>query len=450
MSTLRLLLAEIGYRKLNFAMSVLAVVVAVALFVAGPALLESYARQAQQELETLQARVEESAAQVTRAEAEAAAQLAAMADETRKIMRDLGFNLILVHRDTDIVQFLSSGMPGVDMPQEWVERLAQDVRLTLITHLVATLRGKVAWEGREVRLVGYLPETPQKHMRHETPMGYVVEPGSVLLGYQLSQGKKVDDTIEVAGKPLRVAACLPEQGTDEDTTLTVHLSDAQELLGKPGKINQILALECRCSENALPELRRQLGRVLPDAQVLRDNSKAVARARQRAMVAEKNRQIVAKQKELLAERQRALDETAQRRNNIQGLLEGLAAVLTPLVVLASGIWVGLLALANVRQRRTEIGLLRALGKGSGTIWSLFLGKAALVGLLGAALGCALGAWLGLWLGAGALQVSPEYFGVRWDVLACALAGAPAVSAVASYLPALVALSQDPSVVLRDQ
>jgi len=45
-------------------------------------------------------------------------------------------------------------------------------------------------------------------------------------------------------------------------------------------------------------------------------------------------------------------------------------------VLAAAVWVGLLMLANVRERRIEIGILRALGKTSGMIAALFLGEMA--------------------------------------------------------------------------
>ena len=40
------------------------------------------------------------------------------------------------------------------------------------------------------------------------------------------------------------------------------------------------------------------------------------------------------------------------------------------VVLAAAVWVGLLALVNVRERITEIGVFRALGKSSARIASL--------------------------------------------------------------------------------
>jgi hypothetical protein len=450
MNVPRILLAEICYRKLNFALSLLAIMIAATLLVAGPILVDGYTRETTAELAGLEQRIKESAGSVAAAEATAAEQMKRLGDETRRLMRDLGFNLMLVDRNTDIVQFLATKVPTIDMPQQYVERLAKDTRLTMVTHLVATLRGKGTWEGREVLLAGYLPETRQTHMEHDSPMGCHIEPGTVLLGYRLGEGKQVGQTVEVGGQPFRIAQILPEQGTEEDTAIALHLADAQAILHKPEKINLILALECRCPESALPEIRRQMANVLPQAQVLRDNSKAEARARQRKLVAENHRQIIATQKQVLAERQRTLADTTAHREKVQGLMATLAAVITPLVLLAAAVWVGLLALANVRERRTEIGLLRALGKGSGTIASLFLGKAVLLGVIGAAAGTLLGTCTAWWLGLGPLGLSPEHFVVNYPTLLVALLGAPLLSAVASYLPTLSALLQDPAVVLRDQ
>jgi putative ABC transport system permease protein len=272
----------------------------------------------------------------------------------------------------------------------------------------------------------------------------------VLLGYQLGKNRKPGQSVKVQDKSFRIAEVLPEQGTEEDSSLTVNLADAQSLLKKPGKINLILALECKCTENALPQIRRQLGSALPETQVLRDTSKATARTKQRALVQEKHREIVARQKAALEERKQALAETSARRERAQNLLESLLGLVTPLAVLAAAVWVGLLMLANVRERRMEIGILRALGKTSGTIAALFLGKAVVLGLLGGTIGLTLGVGLAALLIAPTPQTALAYVSLRLDVLLAALLGAPLVAALASYLPTLAALSQDPAMALREQ
>jgi ABC-type lipoprotein release transport system permease subunit len=286
-------------------------------------------------------------------------------------------------------------------------------------------------------------------------MGYQVKPGTVLLGYELAGGRKPGQTVRVLNRDFQVSRVLREQGSKEDITIAMHLADAQSLLNKPKRINQIMALGCRCSSSDLPNIRKQLAQVLPDAQITEFRSIAVARAEQRSAVETKQREIVGQMRENLAERENILSQRKQiladmeaSRGRVQRIIETLAEVLTPLVVLASAIWIGLLALGNVRQRRSEIGVLRALGKGSGTIAALFIGKAVLLGLLGGAAGFLLGTLLAQWLGQRAFDVPADRLVAGADVLLCAVLGAPLVSVVASYLPMLVALGQDPAIALR--
>jgi len=464
MSTLKLLLAEIGYRKVNFLLSLAAVVIAVTLFVAGPMLVEAYQEETQSELDEWQSRVDELERQVAamrsgmgKVEAETAAELARLGDQTRQLMRDIGFNLMITHRDTNMSDFWAADFAATDMPQEYVERLATDPRLTLVAHLVATLQQKITWENRKVLLAGYLPETPQVDSGEKKPMGYSIKPGTVLLGYELGAKKKPGDSIKVLDREFRIARILPEQGSKEDITIAMHLTDAQTLTNKPKRINQIMALGCRCSSTSLPMIRKQLTEILPDTQITEFHSIAVARAEQRALVEAKRKQILgdmkanlAEREKILGDRKRMLAELEASRGRVQRIIVTLAEVLTPLVVLVAAIWVGLLALGNVRQRRSEIGVLRALGKGSAMIGSLLMGKAVLLGLLGGAAGFLVGTILAQGLGQRAFAVPADRLATDFGVLLYAVLGAPLVSVIASYLPMLVALREDPAIALREE
>ena len=390
----------------------------------GPILVDGYGRETQTRLDKLGANTE--------------SQLAQLEKETTRLMRDMGFNLMIVHRDTNMSDFWAADFAALDMPQEYVDRLAKNPRLTLITHLVATLQSRITWENRKVLLVGYLPESTQSHVKKKSPMGYNVKPGTVLVGHELGAGRKEGEEIEIQGRKFRIAQILPEQGSKEDITLAVHLKDAQALLGKsePARINQIMALGCNCAGADLPNIRRQLTDALPDTRVTEFRSIALARAEQRDQVSQRQTQI--------------LKDLKNTRGSVQHTLEMLSGVIAPVVVFACAAWIGLLALANVRERRAEIGLLRALGKGSGMIASLFLGKAVLLGLLGAVIGFGLGTGLAYALGTRVLELAASQLPLlRLDVLLCTLVGAPLVCAVASYLPTLSAIIQDPAVVLRD-
>ena len=421
MQIIKMLLAEIRYRKLNFALSLLAISIAVTLFVGGPVLVDGYARQTRVLIEA--------------SEQSTSDELAALEKRTRQVMRDIGFNLMIVHRDTNMTDFWASDFAAADMPQEYVDRLAADRRLEMVKHLVATLQQKIQWQNRKVLLVGYLPETTRSHARQKSPMGYNVKPGTVLLGHELGIEKSAGDEIEVLGHKFKIAKILPEQGSKEDITIALHLADAQQVLGKPRRINQILALGCRCAKASLPDIRNKLVDVLPETHITEFRTMALARAQQRDLVESKQKQIMA--------------DIADSRLAVQGTMESLAEVTTPIVVIACAIWVGLLTLANVHQRRAEVGLLRALGKQSPQIAALFLTKSLLLGLIGAGIGFVLGSGLAQLLGTRVLAVDPSLFAVHYEVLLSALIGAPLLAMAAAYLPTLVALRQDPAVALRE-
>ncbi|GAB6164958.1 hypothetical protein JCM19992_09580 [Thermostilla marina] len=463
MSFFKILVAEILYRKVQFAMSLVAVVVAAGLFVAGPLLVDAYRMQTQAEIGKWKAQLgdlEKGVGQLRQNieafEAKTKAEMAELEEKTRKTMRDLGFNLMITHRDTNMADFWAEDFASHDMPEEYVEKLANAEQLTLVRHLVATLQAKITWNNRKVLLVGYRREVPQAHLSPVQPMGKQIEPGTVWLGSEIGHGLKEGDETEVLGRKFVIAKIMPETGSKEDITIAMNLKDAQEVLDKPGRINQILALGCHCAGGALPLIRAQLEAVLPDTRIVEYKTLALAREEQRTAVEQKQQALLAEMKRNLAEREEVLrqrrkvvEDMERSRMQILAVMQTLSETVTPLVVLGCVVWLGLLAMANVKQRQTEIGILRAIGKTSRTIAGLFLGKATLVGVLGAIVGAPLGYLAAQWLGSQAFSLSSELFSSPWDLFAAAIVGAPVLSALAAYWPMLAAIRQDPAVVLRE-
>ncbi|MEX0587038.1 MAG: FtsX-like permease family protein, partial [Pirellulales bacterium] len=366
---------------------------------------------------------------------EADKELARLEDETRKIMLKLGFNLRIVHKDTDLTR-LRTEFVAADMPEEYVERLANAPELTKIAHLVATLQQLVTWEGRRRLLVGYAPEASQPNAPEKKPIGLTIEPGTVVLGHEAGIGHKVDEKIELLGREFRVASILSPRDSADDVMIAMNLRDAQQLLGKPGKITEILAVNCRCqSVDRLGEIRPQLEKVLPQAKITESESKAVARAEQREIVRQLHKGAIANH--------------AQQRRNSESALARLYRAVMPIAVLAAAIWVGFSSWSNVRERRSEIGLLRAIGKKALSIAGLFLGKAVLLGLLGGIIGAACGFALAVLLADTVLNAPAAEVPVNWPLIMIAALAAPLIALAASYVPTLAAVVQDPSIVLRD-
>ena len=364
----RLVVAEILGRPLSFLLCLAVVTAAAILFIAGPTILSGYAEDTQRQLRSLQ---EETDAALAAMQGETDKTLAEMDKQTTRIMRDLGVNLRIVHRDTTLGN-LYTDFVAVDFPEDYVQKLANAPQVETIVHLVATLQEKIKWNGRTVLLIGMFPvlTASQKNaeMKH---MAQPVEPGTVVVGSELAAGLtgeqlarsdvnqtgKLDagDELEILGKTFRVAEVRPEEGGIEDVQLVLNLHDAQQLTGKVGRIHQIMALNCKCKGNRLSVIRRELEGVLPDTKVTEQLGRATAREQQRNLVEQKR----AEQMQLLkTNREQQTELVKANREHGERTLEGLVSVLLPLVVFVAAIIVGCVTWLNVRERRSEIGLLR--------------------------------------------------------------------------------------------
>ena len=441
---------------MNFLLSLVAMTAAAILFIAGPTLMRGYQRESDEQFRAMREVTDETLDEM---QGKADTDLANLDKRTKRIMRDLGFNLRIVHKNTDLSKLYASFV-SFDMPESYVTTLADAPEITKIVHLVATLRQMIELEGKPRLLVGFAPEATQSHIEQKAPMGFQIKPGTVFLGHLAGEGFKVGESIEVMGRSFEIANILAPRGTrDEDIFVAMHLKDAQQLLEKEGLISEIVALGCKCKTvDRVEEIMAQLEAVLPEAKVVELSTRAIAREEQRKLVSTYYQQQMSDYKEtretVLADEQRQqqllIKNQRESHTGILNVLAGLNNYVIPLIVLVCATWAGLLAWSNVRQRRTEIGLLRALGKKSTGIISLLLGKALIVGLLGGILGSLMGLAIASQLAQSELlAVSAENFQAPTMLLVATIGGAPLVAALASYLPTLIAVQQDPAVVLMD-
>ena len=118
-------------------------------------------------------------------------------------------------------------------------------------------------------------------------------------------------------------------------------------------------------------------------------------------------------------------------------------------MVAGAVWVAVFAMLNVRERRSEIGIWRALGKSGGMVATLFLGKAFLLGWVGALMGFAVGNQLAQAVGPEIFQITAKAIQTEWFYLFWALVWTPLLSAMAAFIPAMIAASQDPAYSLRE-
>lgn len=373
---------EIRHRKINFALGVLAVMMAVALFISFFTAAKASNR------------------------------------ETARLMLSLGFNLHIIPKDTNMNEFLLTGIPDKTMPGQYIDKLASQKQISY-NHLMATLQKKITWRGLEVVLTGLAPEINPPG-RKTPPMKDPIELGNLCVGYRVAKalGINESDVVEIKGKTFKVVECLSESGGVDDIRIQCHLSDAQEILNLPGQISEIRAVDCLCfspTPDPAAILRKEIGSLLPDAQVFHIKSIASPRAKTRQMV------------------------------------KKLFAIIVPFVVIACGVWIGVLAIMNVRDRQQEIGIMRALGYGSERVTLLFLGKALTIGLVGALVGFFVGTGLALKFGPPIFELTAKTM-IKPDtsLLLYSLVFAPLFASVSSFIPAMIAVTYDPAVTLREE
>ncbi len=385
----RLIIKEIWHRKFNFILSLLAVVVAVGFFVSSITTGQASHR------------------------------------ETVRIMRGTGLNLRIIPAKTNMDNFWLNRYSQYTMPENYIKKIAHQKTFTA-NHLIATLTRKITFKGQKILLTGIAPQEicppghAQSHMVATVPLGTVDVGYTIAKRFNLHKG----DTIEIMGKKLRVHNTLHETGTPagDDIRIYCHLADAQNILGLTGKINEIKALDCMClaarketRAQTLQRLRKALKGVLPNVEVFLWKDISDIRHEQRIMI---------------------------RRY--------VYSIILPSVIVVCIVWIGLLAMLNVRQRRTETGILRALGYNSAQVAGLFIGKAFIIGIIGAVLGFALGTYMAMKFGPSvftetAKSIKPEYVLLLWSVIV-----APLMAAMASLVPATVAVTQDPAGILNQQ
>jgi len=425
MSLTRLIFHELWYRRLNFLLGVVSVGVSVACLVAALAILDKHDRRTEQI--------------IAAKEAEVRAKMDAMKDDYRKLMLKMGFNVLILPKDQNLSDLYADDYASKYMPEEYAARLAKS-RVATINHILPSLQQKVKWPERErtVLLMGVRGEV-YIQSKTQKPLLEPVEPGTMILGYELAHSLKLNpgDKTRFMGREFTVAKVNPERGNKDDITIWINLAEAQELLDKKGLINGILALDCTCDTvDRLGIIRKEIAKILPDTQIIEFASQALARAEARARAAVEAEESIRREKE--------------GRAKLRAEREALAAVLVPVVVLGSAVWIGFLALANVRDRRAEIGILRALGLRSRQILSIFLGKAVVIGLAGATFGYLAGRLIGAaWRETpGAPPIEIAFLDLQ--LLVMMLVAAPLLAALASWLPAMMAAQQDPADVLREE
>jgi len=144
---------------------------------------------------------------------------------------------------------------------------------------------------------------------------------------------------------------------------------------------------------------------------------------------------------------RAIRRVAESEGRILTRVSALMWLVTLAALVAAALAVAATSATTVLERRSEIGLMKALGAGHALIGAFFLAEQVLLALLGGAAGYLLGVGLARLLGKSVFGVAPTE---RIILLPVILALAAAVALAGSLVPLRRAARFDPAPILRGE
>jgi len=144
---------------------------------------------------------------------------------------------------------------------------------------------------------------------------------------------------------------------------------------------------------------------------------------------------------------RVIRRVAEGEGNVLTRVRTLLWLVTFAALLASGLAVGASAAASVIERRTEIGLMKALGATSGLVGVLLAAEQLLLAVVGGGIGYAVGIVLARVLGERIFGFTPE---PKLFVLLIILTLAALITLLGSAFPLRQASRYDPAPILRGE
>jgi putative ABC transport system permease protein len=256
----------------------------------------------------------------------------------------------------------------------------------------------------------------------------------VLLGERLASKlvRKTGDQIEVAGRNLRVTGVLSSGGAEDDA-IVAPLGVAQQVLGRPGAVRRVYVSALTKPEDALARRDpKTMNPELFDRWYCSPYVQSIAYQLQEAIPHSRAEQV---------------RQVAQNEGNVLSRIKGLMLMVTLAALLASALAVSAAMATAIHERRSEVGLMKAMGAGNFSVSALFFVESALLALFGGAAGFALGALLaqqiGQWIFASRIAVQPVLFPVVLSIsILVTFAGSAASIRKAALFDPVMALRGD--------
>jgi putative ABC transport system permease protein len=256
----------------------------------------------------------------------------------------------------------------------------------------------------------------------------------VLVGERLAPklDAKVGDTLTLSGQQLRISGILLTGGTEDDE-IVAPLPVAQRILGKPDAIKRVYVSALTKPEDAFARRDpKSLSGAIYDRWYCTPYPQAIALQLTEAMSHSHAEQI---------------RQVAQNEGAVLTRIEGLIFLITLAALFASGLAVSAAMATAIFERRSEVGLMKALGAGKLAVASVFFAEAALMALIGGAIGFGAGSALAHQIGHSIFNSQIEISPVLLPVI---LAIAVIVTFAGSAMAIRRAVTLDPVFALRGE
>jgi putative ABC transport system permease protein len=261
-----------------------------------------------------------------------------------------------------------------------------------------------------------------------------------VIGAALAQkfGVKAGDALNVNSydrhgwRALKIVGVL-STGAPEDNAIVTPLATAQQLAGKPGMYRRLYV-------SALTKPEDAFARKDPKSMTPEEFDKWYCTPYISAIALQIS-------EELKGTDVRVIRRVAEGEGNILTRVRTLLWLVTFAALLAAALAVGASAAASVIERRTEIGLMKALGANSGLVGVLLAAEQLLLAIVGGGIGYAVGIFLARVLGERIFGFTPE---PKVFVLVVILALAAVITLIGSAYPLRQASRYDPAPILRGE
>jgi putative ABC transport system permease protein len=256
----------------------------------------------------------------------------------------------------------------------------------------------------------------------------------VMLGERLASrlSRRPGDQIEIAGHPHRIAGILSTGGAEDDQ-IVVPLALAQQVLGRPRAVRRVYVSALTKPEDAFARRDpKTMSGEMYDRWYCSPYAQSIAYQLQEAIPNSHAEQI---------------RQVAQNEGVVISRVKGLMLLITLAALFAAALAVSAAMATAMFERRSEVGLMKALGAGKISVAGLFFSEALLLGLIGGVIGFAGGSLLARLIGR---SIFESEITIQPVLLPLILAIAVIVTFAGSALAIRRAVELDPVYALRGE